>query len=100
MTIAALIVAVLKVISGLLGFVDKRTLAKLGADAALKDVLVEILRRVGIAHEVAAEVAGLSDDAVADRLQKYGRTDTGQLLPGVGSNNLPGVGTASSQKST
>jgi hypothetical protein len=77
---------------------DRNSILKLGANEAFKDTLVEILRRVGIAHEVAAEIAGLSDDAVNDRLQNSVRPSPGFLLPSGGTDNVPTGGTAGSTK--
>jgi hypothetical protein len=93
-----LAVVVLKVAAAMLGLVDKRLLVGLGFDSAIKDTLAEIIRKTGIAHEVAAEIISLPDDAVFDRLSKYARPfpDGGFILPSGGTDNVPSGGTAGS----
>jgi hypothetical protein len=102
-TIAALVLALLKIVSAVLSVIDKRMLVQLGVDTAMKNVLVEIIRRVGISHEVDAEVAGMSDDAVIAGLQKYVqpvvRPDARLILPGDGNNKVPGSGAGGFEKS-
>jgi hypothetical protein len=98
-TIAALVLALLKIASAVLSVIDKRMLVQLGVDTAMKNVLVEIIRRVGISHEVDAEVAGMSDDAVIAGLQKYVQPDARLILPGDGNNKVPGSGAGGFEKS-
>ena len=91
--------AFLKFALALLGRIDRNAIVKLGMDSAYKETLAEIIRKTGIAHEVDAEIDGLSDDAVLDRLSKYAKPDRGGLvLPGVGGDNLPPNGAASPQE--